>query len=111
MAAEYDHRRRFYITRTTIDSLSWTPILAPIDCNHIKGRIEDGSTGYSIRAVSDLPTTQENFQSGEVLIIEGWKGHRDDRGHSEFCRFDNGEIAFYAQSSSGSPEFVVEWIR
>lgn len=85
-----------------IDSVSWTPISAPMDCNELYILI-GGAASVKIRTDSADPNTEKTVSAGAEYdpIDGGWvsSGFKP--------RFPSGVTCLYAQATSGTGPLVV----
>jgi hypothetical protein len=96
--------------RLAIDTVSWTPIVAPIDC---MGIAIQNSVAVDLRVRTDSadPTTQDTIPSGSQDGVSvprhGDNPHDEGRG----TRFLAGDTIAFLQAAAGTGPAVITFVR
>ncbi len=93
-----------------IDSVSWTSIVAPIDCMGV-GIKNSVSVDLRMRTDSADPATQDTIPAGnqEGVMVARHSGNvQDDSGPA---RFRTGDTIAYLQAFSGTGPVLVTFVR
>lgn len=91
------------VTRTDIDSVNWTPILAPEACDYLAFYAEDG-TDVTLRTNASDPSTEKTLRGGvqETFVTPPSRFRADSR-------FAIGDVVYYAKAASGTDVIVATW--
>jgi len=92
-------------TRVTVDTVDWTPIVAPINCNYFGLRNLEGAE-LLIRTSKDDPNTEDVLEAKEFEAVTASTAFV-----GEFTRFHQGETVLWVQATSGSGPVVATWVR
>jgi hypothetical protein len=93
-----------------IDTVSWTPIVAPIDCMGV-GIKNSASVDLRIRTDSGDAATQDTIPAGnqDGVIVSRHAGNVQD--DSRAARFLAGDTIAYLQAVSGTGPALVTFVR
>jgi hypothetical protein len=96
--------------QTSVDTVSWTPIVAPIDCMGV-GIKNSVSVDLRIRTDSADPATQDLIPAGnqDGIMVPRHGGMPSDVGRG--VRFLAGETIAYLQAISGTGPALVTFVR
>lgn len=88
----------------TADSVSWTPIIAPIDCNGIIIKNLDDAD-VKLRSDAADPATEDTLPTGftEAIVMTAAHQRSDPR-------FESGDVVSYVQATDLTADFVVTFI-
>lgn len=94
----------------TVDTVSWTGIVAPIDCMGVAIK-NSALVNLSIRTDSADATTQETIAAGSVETIAAPRhaGGLQDGGYG--TRFYAGDTIAYLQAASGTGPAQLTFVR
>jgi hypothetical protein len=89
------------ITRTTVDNVTWTPIVAPAECDFVAFYAE-GATVLLIRSDSADPATEKQLAANiqETVASSPMRARR-------ISRFFQGETVYYVKKATAGTEVVV----
>ncbi len=93
-----------------VDAVSWTPIIAPIDCMGV-GIKNSVSVDLRVRTDSADPATQDLVPSGNqdgIMVARHSGNVQDDSGPA---RFRAGDTIAYLQALSGTGPALVTFVR
>lgn len=96
--------------QVTIDTVSWTPVMAPIDCMGV-GIKNSVSADLRVRTDSADPATQDTIPAGnqDSIMVSRHAGNvQDDSGPS---RFRAGDTIAFLQALSGTGPALVTFVR
>jgi hypothetical protein len=93
-----------------IDAVSWTPIVAPIDCMGV-GIKNSVSVDLRIRTDSADATTQDTIAAGnqDGIMVSRHGGNPQDGAHA--MRFMAGDTIAFLQAVSGTGPALVTFVR
>ncbi|GEM_PF-1965719 len=93
-----------------IDTVSWTPIVAPIDCMGV-GIKNSQSVDMRIRTDSADPATQDLIPAGnqDGIIVSRHPPNVQDDGR--VARFSTGETIAFLQAISGTGPALCTFVR
>ena len=94
-----------------IDSVSWTPIIAPIDCMGL-GIKNSVSVDLRIRTDANDPATQDTISAGAqdgIMVAKPSGGVL--ASSMDFVRFKAGDTIAYLQAVSGTGPALVTFVR
>ncbi len=94
----------------TVDTVSWTAIVAPIDCMGVAIR-NSALVNLLIRTDSGDATTQDTIAAGniETISVPRHSGGVQDAGSG--TRFCAGDTIAYLQSASGTGPAQLTFVR
>ncbi len=96
----------FYAKRKlTIDTVTWTAVVAPIDCDSLAMRNDTAST--KIRTDSADPNTEDTIGAG---VQEGIIAPIHEPAPFP-VRFKNGDTICYLQAVSGTGPVILTFVR
>lgn len=95
---------KYVISTLTLDSVTWTPILAPFSCNGIGIK---SSVDIKLRTDSGDANTQDSLLAGQFELIDP----ANTQDSSGYIRFPPGAIVAYLQALSGTPTALIRFIR
>lgn len=101
----------FEITRVSVDTINWEPIIAPIPCN---GFSITNSTfaEFLFRRRDTDPNSEFPVGFGNAYVFDHSKGNeRGPRGELEYIRFEAGSIVGWCKANSGVGPLIVTWFR
>ena len=93
-----------------IDNVSWTPVIAPIDCQGV-GIKNSVAVDLKIRTDSADPTTQDTIPAGNqegVMVSRSQGGVQFDVAPE---RFRAGDTICYLQAASGTGPALATFVR
>ena len=91
----------FAIRRVTLDPVTWTALVAPIDCSNINIRNRDSGASILIRSDPDDPSTEDTIEPlmQQTLAIPF---HR--------YRFPAGSATVYLKTTAGTGPAIVHFL-
>ena len=94
----------------SVDSVSWTPIVAPIDCMSFSAK-NTVLVDLKIRTDSTDPNTQDTIPAGamETILAPLHPPGIQDQGKA--TRFLNGETLAFLQAASGTGPVLLTFLR
>jgi hypothetical protein len=96
--------------QVAVDTVSWTPVMAPIDCQGV-GIKNSVAVDLKIRTDAADPATQDTIPAGnqEGLMVARSPGNvQFDQGPQ---RFRAGETLCYLQAASGTGPALATFVR
>jgi hypothetical protein len=106
MASHPNYRKM----QITVDTVSWTPIVAPIDCIGIAIKNSQLVNLY-VRTDSGDATTQDTIPAGaqDGILAPRHGSNPQDAGTG--ARFLSGDTIAYLQAASGTGPAIVTFVR
>lgn len=98
----------FEIRRVTIDSSSWTPLIAPFNCSRVMLRTADLSNDVKIRTTDTDANTEETIPAGVYFRLDGetpefiWRNNQSRSIHL----WETGDVICYLQATAGTGPVV-----
>jgi hypothetical protein len=100
----------FVKQQLTVDTVSWTPIVAPIDCMGLS--IKNSTlVNLSIRTDSGDPTTQDLIAAGSVETIAAPRHSGSVHDAGSGIRFHAGDTIAFLQAASGTGPVLLTFVR
>lgn len=94
----------FVKQRLELDSITWIPILPPMDCNSIRIKNTDFGIPVKIRTDKDDGDTEDEIlPTGQEPV--------SDTFNLPWSRFGAALPAAYLQAASGAPVVVITYVR
>jgi len=94
----------------TVDTVSWTAIIAPIDCMGVAIR-NSALVNLSIRTDSGDATTQDTIPAGSVEVISTPRHSGGVQDSGSGVRFCAGDTVAYLQAASGTGPAQLTFVR
>lgn len=94
----------FQILRVTLDTLTWTPIVALFNCTQCSIENGDGTNNIKIRTSSGDSATERVLTPRASQIISAATG-------SFATAFTVGDVICYAQAAAGTGPAIVDYVR
>lgn len=100
------------IRRLTIDSVSWTPLVAPFGCSRVQFRTADPANDLKVRTTPTDADTEETIPAGVYYLInvassESMWVHNQTRSHH---LWKAGDTICYLQAVAGTGPVVAGFI-
>lgn len=94
----------------SVDNVSWTPIVAPIDCMSFSAK-NTALVDLKIRTDSTDPNTQDTIPAGamETILAPPHSPGIQDQGKA--TRFLSGDTLGYLQAASGTGPVLLTFLR
>jgi len=91
------------ITRTTVDNVNWTPIVAQSDCDYVAFYAESG-VAVKVRSDSSDPATEKQLGASlqETLATTPPRFNRE-------TRFFAGDNVYFVKTNAGTDVIVATW--
>ncbi|MGH9680562.1 MAG: hypothetical protein ACRD4Y_11490 [Candidatus Acidiferrales bacterium] len=94
----------------TVDTVSWTPIVAPIDCNGV-GIKNSAPVDLLIRTDSADATTEDTIPAGSIETISAPRHAGGVLDAGSGMRFYAGDTIAYLQAASGTGPAMVTFVK
>jgi hypothetical protein len=92
-----------HITRTNVDSVNWTPIVAPYECDFV-AFYSEARADVAIRSNASDPTTEKQLAGGVQESLSTTPSR-----HRRTSRFFVGEVLYYVKTLTGTDVIVSTW--
>ena len=100
----------FVKKQLTVDTVSWTAIVAPIDCNGV-GIKNSALVDLRIRTDSADATTQDTIAAGSIETISAPRHSSAIQDGGSGMRFYAGDTIAYLQAVSGTGPALLTFVR
>ena len=94
----------------TLDTVSWTAIVAPVDCMGVSIK-NSVMVNLLIRTDSADSTTQDTISAGSVETVSGPRHNGGVQDGGSGPRFYAGDTVAYLQAASGTGPAVLTFVR
>jgi hypothetical protein len=95
----------------SVDTVSWTPIVAPIDCMGVMLKNSNIGAGVKTRTDSADPATQDYIPAGFSESVTVSRHGDTVRDAGSGARFLAGDTLIYCQADSGTGPVVATFVR
>lgn len=94
----------------TVDTVSWTAIVAPIDCMGVAIK-NSALVDLRLRTDSGDATTQDTIPAGSIETIAAPRHNSSVQDGGSGTRFYAGDTIAYLQSASGTGPALLTFVR
>jgi hypothetical protein len=100
----------FVKKQITVDTVSWTAILAPVDCMAVSIK-NSVYVDLRIRTDSGDATTQDTISAGSIETVSATRHSGGVQDGGSGSRFYAGDTIAYLQAASGTGPALVTFVR
>lgn len=93
-----DASNRYVKRRVTVDSVTWTAVVAAADCRGVGLKNSDSGNGFKIRTDQGLAASEDSIPANSQEVISA--------AVSDWSRFKYGEIICYVQANAGTGPMI-----